>query len=72
MNANLETGACALAVPAAATTTWIYHGFLTITLSQAVGTAGRYTVDADRASVAIQLRDANVSTGSLSGINFNF
>ena len=72
MNANLEARAYALAMPAAATTTGTFREFLSIPLSQAVGAAGRYTVDADRASGAIQLRDANVATGSQSGVNFNF
>ncbi|WP_460223203.1 hypothetical protein [Paraburkholderia terrae] len=72
MNANLEAGAYALAMPATATTTETFHEFLSITLSQAVGATGSYTVEAARASGATQSRGANVSAGSQSGINFNF
>ncbi|OUL89366.1 hypothetical protein [Paraburkholderia hospita] len=72
MNADLEVGAYALAMPAAAMMTRTLHGFLPTTLSQAVGAAGSYTVEADCASGATQSRDANVSADSQSGINFNF
>ncbi|BCZ79633.1 hypothetical protein [Paraburkholderia terrae] len=72
MNANLEAGAYALAMPAAATTTGTFREFLSIPLSQAVGATGSYTVEADRASGATQSRGSNVSAGGQSGINFNF
>ena len=50
MNANLEAGTYALAMPAAATTTETFREVLSITLSQAVGATGSYTVEVDRAS----------------------
>ncbi|WP_180727744.1 DUF4382 domain-containing protein [Paraburkholderia largidicola] len=70
-NANLDTGTYTLAVPAAATLTGTYKGAVPVTLSQAAA-AGSYTVEADSASGATQFAGANVSSGSQSGINFNF
>ena len=72
MNANLEAGAYALAMPSAATTTGTFHEFLSITLSQAVGAAGSYTLEPDCASGATQSKGANVSADGQSGINLNF
>ena len=72
MNANLEVGAYALANASGRNDDEDTPGFLPTTLSQAVGAAGSYTVEADCASGATQSRDANVSADSQSGINFNF
>jgi hypothetical protein len=52
--------------------TGTFQGSLPITLSQAAGAAGSYTVEADSASGATQSKGANVSAGSQPGIDFNF
>ena len=72
MNANLEAGAYALAMPAAATTTGTFHEFLPITLSQAVGATGSYT---SKPTVRVERLNRGVlmcRRAGQSGINFNF
>jgi hypothetical protein len=72
VNANLDTGAYTLAVPAGAPMTGTYTGALPVALAPASSAAGAYTVEADSASGATQSTNVNVSAGSQSGVNFNF
>jgi len=70
-NANLDTGAYSLPLPAAAPLVGTYTPTLPITLS-AAPVAGQYSVQATSLSGAAQTGAVNVSGGSQSGVNFNF
>lgn len=70
-NANLDTGAYSLTLPAAAPMVGTYSPTLPIALT-AASVAGQYSVQATSASGATQTSAANVSGGGQSGVNFNF
>jgi len=70
-NANIDTGAYSLALPAAAPLIGTYSSTLPIALSPAP-VAGQYSVQAISASGATQTNAANVSGGGQTGVNFSF
>lgn len=71
-NANFDTGAYSLALPAAAPLVGTYSPTLPIALSAVSSVAGQYSVQATSASGATQSSPVNVSAGSQTGVNFNF
>jgi hypothetical protein len=71
-NANLDTGAYSLALPAAAPLVGTYSPTLPIALSAVSSVAGQYSVQATSASGTTQSAAVNVSAGSQTGVNFNF
>lgn len=71
-NANLDTGAYSLALPAAAPLVGTYSPALPIALSAVSSVAGQYSLQAIGATGATQANGANVSAGSQTGINFSF
>lgn len=71
INANVDTGAYSLSVPAAAPVAGTYAGTLPVALSAAAGVASQYTVEADAASGATQSVAVNAAT-SQSNISFGF
>lgn len=71
INANMDTGAYALNLPAAAPIVGTYSGTLPVALAASPGAAGQYTIEADAASGATQATNVNAST-SQSNVNFTF
>lgn len=71
-NANLDTGAYSLALPAAAPLVGTYNPTLPIALSAVSSAAGQYSVRATSAAGAAQTNSTNVFGGSQTGINFSF
>ena len=71
-NANLDTGAYSLALPAAAPLVGTYSTTLPIALSAVTAVAGQYSVQATSASGATQGTSVNVSAGNQTGVNFSF
>lgn len=71
-NANLDTGAYALALPAAAPLVGTYSTTLPIALSAVSSVAGQYSVQATSASGTTQSSAVNVSAGNQTGVNFSF
>jgi len=71
-NANLDTGAYSLALPAAAPLVGTYSTTLPIALSAVSSVAGQYSVQATSASGTTQSSAVNVSAGNQTGVNFNF
>ncbi|WP_197326040.1 DUF4382 domain-containing protein [Ralstonia solanacearum] len=71
-NANLDTGAYSLSLPAAAPMIGAYSGTLPVSLSTATSVAGVYTIEADAASGATQSAGVNLSTADQANVNFAF
>ncbi|MDT6959976.1 MULTISPECIES: DUF4382 domain-containing protein [unclassified Cupriavidus] len=71
-NANLDTGAYSLALPAAAPLVGTYTPTLPIALSAVGSAAGLYSVQATSAAGATQTTSVNVFGGSQTGVNFGF
>ncbi|KAI3591547.1 putative lipoprotein [Cupriavidus sp. U2] len=71
-NANLDTGAYSLALPAAAPLAGTYSATLPIALSAVSSAAGQYSVQATSAGGATQTSPVNVFNGGQSGVNFSF
>ncbi|AFJ88995.1 MULTISPECIES: DUF4382 domain-containing protein [Burkholderia] len=71
INANMDTGAYALNLPAAAPIVGTYSGTLPVALAASPGAAGQYTIEADAASGATQATNVNATT-SQSNVNFTF
>ncbi len=71
-NANLDTGAYSLALPAAAPLVGTYSTTLPIALSAVSSVAGQYSVQATSASGTTQSSAVNVSAGNQTGVNFSF
>ncbi|MGH1507739.1 DUF4382 domain-containing protein [Ralstonia solanacearum] len=71
-NANLDTGAYSLSLPAAAPMIGAYSGTLPVSLSTATSVAGVYTIEADAASGATQSTGVNLSTADQANVNFAF
>ncbi|WP_066738686.1 DUF4382 domain-containing protein [Cupriavidus sp. D384] len=71
-NANLDTGAYSLALPAAAPLFGTYSTTLPITLSAVSSAAGQYSVQATSTGGATQTNNVNVFNGGQSGVNFSF
>ncbi len=71
-NANLDTGAYSLSLPAAAPMIGAYSGTLPVSLSTATSVAGVYTIEADAASGATQSTGVNLSTADQTNVNFAF
>ncbi|CAJ0700082.1 DUF4382 domain-containing protein [Ralstonia wenshanensis] len=71
-NANLDTGAYSLALPAAAPLVGTYSATLPIALSAVSASAGQYSVQATSATGATLSNPVNVSAGSQTGVNFSF
>lgn len=71
-NANLDTGAYSLALPAAAPLVGTYSATLPIALSAVSSAAGQYSVQATSTSGATQTNNVNVFNGGQSGVNFSF
>lgn len=71
-NANLDTGAYSLALPAAAPLVGTYGTPLPITLQSITAVAGKYSIQATSAAGATQSTPVNVSSGNQSGIDFSF
>lgn len=72
VNANLDTGAYGMAVPAAAPLVGTYVGILPVVLTPENPAAGKYTVEAESATGALQSAPINVSAGDQEGVNFGF
>lgn len=70
VNANVDTGAYVLPLPAGPAQVGTYNGTLPVVLSS--GPAGLYTVEADSSSGATQSSAVNVSAGSQANVNFSF
>ena len=71
-NANLDTGAYSLSLPAAAPLVGTYSGTLPVSLTPVASVAGQYTAQAVSASGATQQSAVNVSTTDQTGVNFSF
>ncbi|KVD81720.1 hypothetical protein WS62_24380 [Burkholderia sp. ABCPW 14] len=71
-NANLDTGAYALTLPTAAPIIGTYSGSLPVVMGAVPTAAGQYTIEADAANGATQQQPVNISTGSVSNVNFGF
>lgn len=71
-NANFDTGAYSLALPAAAPLVGTYAGVLPVPLTPASSAAGQYTVEADSITGAVQSAPASISAGDQANVNFGF
>jgi len=71
-NANLDTGAYSLALPAAAPQVGTYSTTLPIVLTGVPAAAGQYSVQATSAAGATQSSSVNVAAGNQAGVNFSF
>ena len=71
-NANLDTGAYSLALPAAAPLVGTFGPPLPIVLTPASSAVGQYSIQAISAAGATQTTVVNVAAGSQSNVNFNF
>ncbi|WP_027213437.1 DUF4382 domain-containing protein [Burkholderia sp. WSM2232] len=71
-NANLDTGAYALNLPAAAPVVGTYSGTLPVSLAPVAGVAGQYTAQATSVTGATQQSAVNVLTTDQANVNFSF
>ena len=71
-NANLDTGAYAMNLPAAAPVVGTYSGTLPVSLAPVAGVAGQYTAQATSATGATQQSAVNVLTTDQTNVNFSF
>ncbi|MGN8139120.1 DUF4382 domain-containing protein [Paraburkholderia sp. 22099] len=71
-NANLDTGAYPLNLPAAAPLTGTYSGSLPVALAAVPASAGIYTAEADSITGATQSAAVNVTTTNQANVNFAF
>ena len=71
-NANLDTGAYSLALPAAAPQVGTYSTTLPIVLTGVPSAAGQYSVQATSAAGVTQSSAVNVAAGNQAGVNFSF
>jgi hypothetical protein len=71
-NANLDTGAYSLALPAAAPQVGTFSTTLPIILTGVPAAAGQYSVQATSAAGATQSTPVNVAAGNQAGVNFSF
>jgi len=71
-NANLDTGAYALNLPAAAPIVGTYSGSLPVALAAVPSSAGLYTAEADAISGATQSAGVNVTATNQANVNFAF
>ena len=71
-NANLDTGAYSLALPAAAPQIGTFGTVLPIVLASVASAAGQYSIQATSAAGATQSSAVNVAAGNQTGVNFSF
>lgn len=71
VNANLDTGAYQMALPAAAPLVSTYTGALPLGFAAVPAVAGQYTLEADAASGATRSTPVNATTGQ-SNVDFGF
>lgn len=71
-NANLDSGAYALNLPAAAPVIGTYSGSLPVALAPVASVAGQYTAEADSVSGATKSSAVNVSTTDQANVNSSF
>ncbi|WP_175721898.1 DUF4382 domain-containing protein [Burkholderia anthina] len=71
VNANLDTGAYALSLPAAAPVVGTWSGSLPVAMAAVPTAAGQYTIEADAASGATQSTNVNATTNP-ANVNFSF
>lgn len=71
-NANFDTGAYTMSLPVAPPMVGAYSTTLPIGLTAATTSGGHYTIEADASSGATQSAAVNITTGSLSNVNFSF
>jgi len=71
VNANLDTGAYALSLPAAAPVVGTWSGALPVAMAAVPTAAGQYTIEADAASGATQSTNVNATTNP-ANVNFSF
>lgn len=71
-NANADTGAYSLALPAAAPLVGTFATPLPIPLTAVPSVAGIYSIEATSASGTVKSTPVNVSAGSQTNVNFNF
>lgn len=72
VNANVDTGAYGLMLPAAAPLVGTYAGVLPIALAPANAAAGKYAITAASATGTLQSTPVNVSGGDQTNVNFGF
>lgn len=71
VNANFDTGAYALSLPAAAPVVGTWSGSLPVAMAAVPTAAGQYSIEADAASGATQSTNVNATTNP-ANVNFSF